>query len=282
MRVRTIAALALVVGSATAAWAQPQLSIKADAGIIIDAATGIVLWEKNPDAKMFPASTTKIMTGLLLLENTSPTDQVIAPRDVTSVGESSMNLRPREKLTASDLLTAIMLRSANDAAYTAAIHIAGSKEKFAAMMNERAAELGCSSTHFMNPHGLHNESHYTSARDLAIMARAAMHNEEFRAVVRQPASTISRGDLREEEVSNRNRWLSLDSSADGIKTGYTKKAGRCFVGSATRNDWQVITVQLHSPNWMADQPRMVDWAFTSFAHAPTELDAALGLELAAH
>lgn len=246
------------------ALAQPALTIRAKAGIIVDAASGIVLWEKNPDAKMYPASTTKIMTGLLLIENTLPDDMIKAPRDVQSVGESSMNLVPGEKLSAVDLLTGIMLRSANDGAYAAAIHVAGSNKKFAAMMNERAAALGCSSTNFVNPHGLHHDQHYTSARDLAIIARAAMMNDQFRAVVRQPILSISRGDGGAEEISNRNRWLGADPSADGIKTGYTRKAGRCFVGSATRDGVQIITVQLNSTDWVADQPKMVDWAFANF------------------
>jgi D-alanyl-D-alanine carboxypeptidase len=145
--------------------------ITAESAIVIEASTGKVLFEKDADAKRYPASTTKIMTALLFLENVKPGEMITAPFDVEEVTGSSLHLKPYEQVPAEDVLYALLLRSANDAAYSVALHIGGSERRFAQMMTERAAAMGCTSTNFTNPHGLHDPQHYTTARDLAIIGR---------------------------------------------------------------------------------------------------------------
>lgn len=238
------------------------MDIKAKSAVILDATTGKVLWSKDPDTPRYPASTTKIMTGLLLLEHTSRDDMITAPMDVEKVGESSMHLKPGEKVSARDMLYALMLRSANDGCYAVAVHVAGSVPEFSRMMNERAAAIGCTHTHFNNPNGLNDPKHTISARDLALIAREAMKNPLFEEVVRTPKYIIERShNQKDTHMVSRNKWLRKDSSADGIKTGYTRPAGHCYVGSATRNGYRVITVILNSENWQKDHQQMLDWSY---------------------
>jgi len=238
--------------------------VSAKSAVVMDANTGKILWAKNADTPRYPASTTKIMTALLLIEHCSPNDIIVAPADVTNVKEASMHLKPFEKVTAHDMLYALLLRSANDGCYAVACHIAGSVPAFADMMNKRAKELGCTHTNFHNPNGLNDTLHYTSAHDLALIARAAMKLEAFREVVRtykyQIARSINTKDLT---MVSHNKVLPKDPTADGIKTGYTVPAGHCFVGSATRNGYRVITVVLNSDHWQKDNQDMMRWAYTN-------------------
>lgn len=238
------------------------MDISAKSAIIMDATTGKVLWAKDADTPRYPASTTKIMTGLLLLENTSPSDMITAPSDVEKVGEASMHLKPGEKVSAKDMLYALMLRSANDGCYAVAVHIAGSVPNFSKMMNDRAAQIGCTHTHFNNPNGLNDVNHTISARDLALIAREAMKNPSFQEVVRTPKYVIDRSlNHKDVHMVSRNKWLRKDATADGIKTGYTKPAGHCYVGSATRDGYRIITVVMNSENWQKDHQQMLDWGF---------------------
>lgn len=240
-------------------------SVTAASATLIDAQTGTVLYAKEADASRFPASTTKIMTALLLLESGSLEDVVVAPQDVEAVTDSSLHLRPGEQVTVGELLYAILLRSANDASYAAAIHVAGSVEAFAERMNRRAKDLGCTGTHFRNPHGLHDPEHQTTAHDLALIAREAMRRPEFQEVVRtrkhQIVRSINQQDLW---LKNGNALLAIDPTIDGVKTGFTNPAGRCFVGSATRDGYRLIAVVLKSADWRADAMRLLDWGFGSF------------------
>lgn len=249
-----------------AAWGA-AFDITAKRGVILDEATGKVLWQKDSDSPAFPASTTKIMTALLLIEHVGPEEIIVAPEDTEQVTGSSMHLRPGERVPARDLLSAILLRSANDGAHAIAVHLAGSDLEFAKLMNRRAAALGCTHTHFRNPHGLNDAEHTVSAHDLALIAREAMRYPAFREVVSRRAVTIARSmNLEDRVMVSRNKALRNDPTIDGIKTGYTVPAGHCFVGSATRNGRRVITVVLDSEDWQDDNRRMLDWAF-----AETEL-----------
>jgi D-alanyl-D-alanine carboxypeptidase (penicillin-binding protein 5/6) len=247
--------------------AGPELS--AQSALIMDELTGRVLFEKDPDTQRFPASTTKIMTALLLIEHCSMDDMITAPPDIETVNEASLHLKPGEQISVRDMLYAIMLRSGNDACYAIACHIAGSQEKFAEMMNERAKLIGCKNTHFANPHGLHDPQHYTCARDLALIAREAMRHPEFREVVATQRHEITRSINREDRfLVSHNRYLQKDPTADGIKTGFTRPAGRCYVGSATRNGYRLITVVLKSDDWQSDHAKMLDWAFAIYSRRP--------------
>lgn len=249
------------------AWVDPRSGdpvVSAASAIVIDAETGKVLWSKDPDTPRYPASTTKIMTALLMIERCKPADVIVAPKDVDTVKEASMNLKPGEKITVGDMLYAVMLRSANDGCYAVARHIGGSVEGFSKLMNERARQLGCANTNFNNPNGLNDPDHTTTARDLAIIAREAMKRPEFRAVAKAQKQQIARS-INDKDLwmLNKNRLLKYDPTVDGIKTGYTNPAGRCFVGSAVRDGYRVITVVLKSADWAADTKVLLDWAFAS-------------------
>lgn len=245
-----------------------QPRITAAAGILVDAETGTVLWRRNADQRRPVASLTKVMTALLLLENTDLDDVITAPAGIASVQESSLHLADGERLSARDLLYAIMLRSANDACVAIAHHIAGSVPAFAEMMNARAKQLGCRNTHFTNPNGLPDPNHYSSAADMARITLAAMRHAEFRAAVRTRRYTLTRtGNPNDTLVVNRSQLLGKFEGADGVKTGYTRAAGRCFIGSATRNGRRVICVVLNSRDLWADTKALLEYGFAGFTRA---------------
>ena len=213
------------------------MDISAKSAIIIDAGSGKVLWERDADVLRYPASTTKIMTGMLLLERCLPDDLITAPVGIDKVPPSSMHLKPNEQVSAKDMLYALMLRSANDGAVAVADHVSGSIPAFAELMNERAREIGCRSTHFHNPNGLNDPEHVTTARDLAMIAREAMKYEAFREVVRtrkyQIQRTINQKDLF---MVTRNRWLYKDSTADG------KLLAESAPLAPGKSDWQQVAL----------------------------------------
>lgn len=243
-------------------------AVSSVAAILIDEASGQVLFEKRADQKMYPASTTKILTSLLLIEHCRLEEKVTAPADIEKVGEATLHLKPGEKLGLDHLLVGILLRSGNDAAATGAIHASGSIEAFAKLMNDRAAQIGCKNSHFMNPHGLHDKEHYTTARDLALIAREAMRYPEFREIVRGRKAVIERQPGQTDTlIVSRNKYLGDDPTADGIKTGFTKPAGMCFVGSATRNGYRLISVVMKSDDWRSDTKDLIDWGFKTFSPA---------------
>ncbi|HVL39196.1 MAG TPA: D-alanyl-D-alanine carboxypeptidase family protein [Fimbriimonadaceae bacterium] len=238
------------------------LEVSAKSAIIMDADTGKVLWSKDPDTKRYPASTTKIMTALLLIERCLPSEVITAPKDVQKVTGASLHLKPGEKVAAGEMLYALMLRSANDGCYAVARHIGGSVAGFAKLMNERARAIGCTNTEFHNPHGLNNDKHVTTARDLALITREAIKYETFNRVAATHKHTIKRSINKDDILLiSKNKSLKHDPTADGIKTGYTNPAGQCFVGSATRDGYRLITVVLRSEGWHDDNKAMLDWAF---------------------
>jgi len=242
-------------------------ALNAKTAVIIDADTGRVLWSKDALKPMYPASTTKVMTGLLLIEHCTPNEVITAPKDIKNVGEASMHLQPSERVSMRNLLWAIMLRSANDGCYAAAMHVGGSIPSFAKMMNDRAAQLGCKNTHFANANGLHDKNHWTCAYDLALMGREAMKNPLFAETVRTFKYKIAR-ELNQKDLwmVNHNKLLKNDPTTDGIKTGYTVPAGHTFVGSATRNGQRIITALMKSDHWQLDQEAMLNWAYANFDH----------------
>lgn len=260
---RTALVLLLAISSYLARASGPDVSAKS--AIVIDAASGKTLWEKDADTPRFPASTTKIMTALLLIERCSPDEVITAPEDIAKVREASLHLKPGEQVTAKEMLYALMLRSANDGCYAVAVHISGSVKAFSALMNRRAEEIGCTHTHFDNPNGLNDDHHFTSAHDLALMGREAMKYAQFREVVHTVKHTIVRSMNQSDRILvSKNKMLRKDPTADGIKTGWTIPAGHCYVGSATRNGYRIITVVMKSPHWQLDHEAMLNWGFKSF------------------
>lgn len=248
----------LLIASAFAQ--EPELTAKA--AILMDAQTGDVIFEKSAKAVRQPASTTKIMTALLALEKIPAGTMITAPPNIGKVGGSSMNLKPGETLTREDALFGLMLRSGNDMAHALAVHISGSEAAFAKLMNERAKEIGCKSTSFQSPHGLPNDKHTTTAHDLALIAREAMKNGFFRRIVATPKWFVMRSHNQKDlMIENNNRLLLEDAYLEGIKTGYTRAAGLCFVGSRNENNLRLISVVLGSDSWMDDTKTLFNWGY---------------------
>lgn len=239
--------------------------VGAKAAVILDEGTGRVLWGRNVTLALPPASTTKVLTALLVIENCSLDEVVTAPPSVEKVEGASIVLQPGERMTVKDLLHAILLKSANDACIAAAHHVSGSVSEFARLMNTRASQLGCTNSNFQNPHGLTEPDHRTSAKDLATISREAMKHPIFQEIVRKRKYELDRSiNQKVRLIASKNVYLDSDPTADGIKTGWTVAAGHCYVGSATRNGQRVITVLLNSPDWKGEHARMLNWAFENF------------------
>lgn len=247
---------------------KPPPVIKAVSAILIDALSGQVLWEQNADQPRPMASTTKIMTALLFCERVPDENTIVtASKYASTIRESSLHVKPGEKITAHDLLRAILMRSANDACVDAAEHVSGSVSAFAELMNQRAAQLGCTHTHFSNPNGLNDKTHYTSARDLALIARQAMQEPRIAEVTSLRKCRIARS-MDKMDVTMRNhshKFLDKYAGADGVKTGWTVPAGHCFVGSATRSGWQLIAVVLKSPDFVHETCALLDYGYANYA-----------------
>ncbi|NLO21691.1 MAG: D-alanyl-D-alanine carboxypeptidase [Syntrophomonadaceae bacterium] len=242
---------------------QPQ--VQGQAVILMDFHSGRILYAKNINQNMPPASVTKIMTALLVTEN-GDLDQVveISPY-AASTRESGLYLQAGEKMTRRQLLYACMLPSANDASVALAESVSGQEEDFVELMNQRAAELGLEDTHFCNPHGLHESDHYTTAYDLACLSRVAMQDPTFREIV-STSNIVIPGPPKEEDRSiwNQNRLLYRYDRAVGIKTGFTHQAGNCVVGAAQKNGMLLIAVSLNSPSVYQDLMNMLDYGFSNY------------------
>jgi D-alanyl-D-alanine carboxypeptidase (penicillin-binding protein 5/6) len=239
------------------------LSVSAKSAILIEASTGHVLYEKDADTRRPMASTTKIMTTIVALEHGDMSDRVTISKAAVGIEGSSVYLYADEELTLGELLYAVMLESANDAATAVAIEIAGSVSAFAELMNQKARELGMADTCFANPHGLDNENHYTTARDLAKLTSYAMKNETFREIVSTRRKTIplhEGGGVR--LLLNHNKLLRLYPDAIGVKTGFTKKSGRCLVSAAERDGIMLIAVTLNASSDWNDHTAMLDYGFS--------------------
>ena len=235
----------------------PELS--AEAWVLTDADTGRVLAGKNADEPRLIASTTKIMTALIALEYCDPDAEVRIEPEWTGIEGSTMYLEPDQELTIRQLLYGLLLASGNDAAEALACLTAGDIESFAALMNERAEKLGCENTHFENPSGLDGQSHYASARDLSLIAREAMANEEFRRIVSTSSAAVG-----DRVYTNHNRLLRECEGVIGVKTGYTEAAGRTLVSCCEREGVTLICVTLDDPDDWADHSAVYDWAFAEY------------------
>ncbi len=258
---RTAAAVVAAVFLCTSARAANfSGSVSARSAILVDAQTGRVLYEKNADEQSLIASTTKIMTGLLVCEAGELEREISVPPEAAGVEGSSLYLKAGERITVRELLYGLMLRSGNDAAVALAIATAGSMEAFVGRMNEKAQALGLTNTHFENPNGLDAEAHYSTARDLAKLSVCAMQNETFRAVVSSKSFTENG-----RSFTNHNKLLWRVDGADGIKTGYTKRAGRILAGSAVRDGRRLVCVTICDPDDWRDQQALFDYGFSAFS-----------------
>ena len=241
--------------------------VSAGAACLYEPSTGTFLYEKNASERLPMASTTKIMTALAALEAVPPDTVIAAAPEACRVEGSGIGLKPGEERTVEELLWALLLESANDAAEALAYGISGGTGAFAALMNEKAAELGLIDTHFVNPHGLDDPEHYTTARDLAILTAAAMENETFRKMVASPRHEIPKTEGTR-VLLNHNRLLRERGDVIGVKTGFTKRSGRCLVTAAERDGVTLIAVTLNAPDDWRDHASLYDAAFPR-CHAVT-------------
>ncbi len=244
----------------------PQVS--AQSAIVIDAVSGEVLYGKNQDKKSYPASITKILTALVAIELCSDGEGIDKIIEVTpsavGVEGSSIYLAANEKISVRDLLYGLMLRSGNDAAVALAEGLGGSTEQFVEVMNAKAKEIGASSSNFMNPSGLHDENHFVTASDMAMIAKEAMKHEEFRKIAKEKTWKAQRGEGLNNIFINKNKVVYQYEGATGIKIGFTKSAGRTLVASAKRGNVEVICVVLQAPNWFRDTYALMDYAFANY------------------
>jgi D-alanyl-D-alanine carboxypeptidase len=243
----------------------PDLAPGARAAILFDAASGRVLYEKNANDERLIASLTKIMTAIVAIENGKLEELVTVGPGAVGVEGSSIYLKQGERIPLLTLLYGLMLRSGNDAAVAIAEHIGGSVEGFVYMMNEKAESLGLANTRFANPHGLDQEDHYSSARDLAVLTAYALKNPVFQEIVKTEVKTVPwPGEKWHRKFYNKNKLLRFYEWADGVKTGYTKKAHRTLVASATKDGHQLITVTLDDGDDWKDSMMMMEYGFTHY------------------
>ena len=247
----------------------------AKAHILLEASSDAVLAQKNADARLPMASTTKIMTALAALDALPLDTTVRIPAAAVGVEGSSVYLAQDETLTLKELLYALLLESANDAAVAIAIAVDGSVDAFADRMNRYAAQLGLKDTHFVNPHGLDDDAHYTTARELALITRAALENPDFREIVSTQKTVIPlRGSEGVRLLLNHNRLLREYDGCIGVKTGFTKKTGRCLVSAAERDGVMLIAVTLGAPDDWNDHSSLLDYGFSRLEAVKLTADGA--------
>ena len=245
----------------------PSPTISAEAAVLIDWNSGRILYAHNPHKVKHMASTTKIMTAIIALERGVLDDKVVTSPKAANTGGSSIWLEEGEVKILEELVLGLMLRSGNDAAVAIAEHISGSVDAFAELMTQRARELGAMNTSFKNPHGLHHPDHYSTAHDLGIIAAHAMGLKEFRRITATPSATISwPGHPWDRFLYNQNKLFDLYVGAEGIKTGWTTPAGRCFVGSAERGGRRLISVVLNAPYMWEDTVALLNLGFENFTY----------------
>lgn len=234
-------------------------SVSAQSAILYCADTGDVLYEHFADEHMLIASTTKIMTAIVVIENCDMDEKVKIKPEWCCVEGSSMYLEPEKSYTVRELLTGMMLASGNDAATALACYVSGDELSFSGKMNAKAKELGLNNSSFTNPHGLDGEEHYSTARDLARLAAYCMENEDFRSIVSRRSATIG-----DNTFYNHNRLLSEYEGCIGVKTGYTMAAGRTLVSCAERNGMRLICVTLNAPDDWDDHKKLLDYGFENY------------------
>ena len=239
---------------------EPMPNVSAHHAVVVERVSGLIICGYREHERASMASTTKIMTALLLCENCDLDDTAVITKEMISVEGSSMGLMPGDTVHYRDLLYGMMLASGNDAANSTAILVAGSIEAFAIMMNERAERIGMKNTHFVTPSGLDDEEHYSTAYDMALLACEALKNEDLAKAVSSRSARLEYGNPPyKRTLTNHNKLLAYYPYCDGVKTGFTKKSGRCLVSSATKNGAGVVVVTLNDPNDWHDHEQLLDY-----------------------
>ncbi len=256
----------------TIAEEQKEPVLNARAAVIYDRKTKEIIWGKNENEKKAMASTTKIMTAIVVLEKGNLSDVVTISKKAANTGGSRLKINTNDKISVLDLLYGLMLRSGNDAAVALAEYVGGSIEGFAKLMNKKAIEIGLKNTHFVTPHGLDNIEHYTTAYELAVLTDYAMQNEKFSKIVNTKNTTISINGVAR-NIYNTNELLGTLNGVNGVKTGFTNNAGRCLVTSCTRNGNQIITVVLGcdaKKYRTSDSIKLIEYAFKNYTRVNVE------------
>lgn len=236
------------------------IDISAECACLINADTNEVVFEYNTHNRHSMASTTKIMTAIMALEKSNPDEIVTVSANASSQEGSSIYLKTGEEISMENLMYGMMLNSGNDAAYAIAEHIGGTNENFCQMMNEKAKEIGADNTSFKNSNGLDADGHYSTAYDMAIIASYGLKNDKFREIVSTKNEKIDNGDSIT-YLKNHNKLLWNYDGCIGVKTGYTKKTGRCLVSAAERDGVRLVAVTLNAPNDWEDHSKMLDYGF---------------------
>ncbi|MCD8214829.1 MAG: D-alanyl-D-alanine carboxypeptidase [Clostridiales bacterium] len=251
-------------------FAAEDLELKSQAAVLIEADSGRVLWEKNSESPMAMASTTKIMTAVYTIEHADLNDTVTVSKNAAAQPRVKLFLSEGEEARLKDLLYALMLKSSNDAAVAIAEHISGSSEEFCRAMTEEAKKIGARDTVFETPNGLDSGDHHSTASDMALITRYALKNETFREIIKTPSYSFETN-KRSYSLTNADRLLTEYQGAVGVKTGYTGKAGHCFVGAAEREGMTLISVVLASgwgaagkANKWADTKKLLDYGFDNY------------------
>ena len=243
--------------------------VQAASAILMDAITGTVLWERNSRVRRPNASTTKIMTATLMIESARLDEMVTFSDRARKTDYANLNARPGEQFSMYDLLYAVMLRSSNDACVAVGEHLQGSAWKFAWEMTQKAHEIGAVDTNFVTTNGLYHPNHYSTAYDLALMARYAFRYPLFNQVAASKSKMISRSiNQKDRLIKSHNKFLVRYAGADGVKTGYVSQSGKCLVASSTRMEagqpWRLVAVVLNTPDTYGDSARLMDWGRKNF------------------
>ena len=259
---KRLLAAALAAGSLLCQVPTAQaVGTSASSAILMEAESGRVLYEQNAHEERLIASITKLMTALVALESGHDLEETVTVGEACTRAEgSSLYLRPGEEISLKGLLYGVMLRSGNDAALAVAEHCGGSVEEFVGRMNEKAAQLGMVNSHFANPNGLNAEGHYSSAYDMALLARACLENEALAEIAATKSATVDGRVL-----TNHNKLLWQYEGCIGLKTGYTEKAGRTLVSAARRGGMTLIAVTLNDPDDWRDHTALLDYGFSTYA-----------------
>ncbi|MBR4110730.1 MAG: D-alanyl-D-alanine carboxypeptidase [Clostridia bacterium] len=247
-------------------FATEEVKINARNAIVYDRKYKKVLYEKNINERVPNASTTKMLTAIVAYENADMNETVTISKKAANTGGSRVGLRTGDKVVLGDLMHGLLICSGNDAAVAIAEHVSGSEEEFCEKMNDKAKEIGAINTNFMTPHGLDRDNHYSTAYDLALIADYAMNIEYIKNIVCKKMANIKINDYTK-TLTTTNEMLSVYDGTDGIKTGYTSKAGRCLITSATRDDWQLICVVLGCDTKnlrTSDSVKLLNYAFDSY------------------
>ena len=282
--IRLFFILTLLLPLSSQAIAKPlQPNITAAGAILMDAKTGQVLFEKNANKQLAPASTTKIMTAIIAIESNRLDEKTTISQNAASVTGSTMHLQEGQLISLRELVTGLMMRSGNDAAVAIAEFLSGSVDKFVVQMNKKARTIGAIHTKFQNPHGLPIPDHYSTAYDLAWIARYAMNNATFAEIVSTRNTNIdwedSSGNEHAQSLKNTNKLLWMLDEADGIKTGTTNEAGPCLVSSATKDNQRLIAVTLNDKNRWEDSQTLLNWGFDTYDLYEYPIDEELNNEI---